>query len=156
MSGMVDLAIDREIVIDAPADVVWRTITEPEQIEQWFADHVELDVRPGGAGTFVFDNRGGDRVVTVPVVVEAVDPPHRLAFRWSHPEGRSPVAGNSMLVEFLLTVEGAERTRLRVVETGIEEVQWPDDEKARYAEDHRRGWSVHMGRLADRLGGARA
>ena len=42
---MTDLTIEREIVIDAPADVVWRTITEPEQIAQWFADRVELELR---------------------------------------------------------------------------------------------------------------
>ena len=152
MTNMTDLTIEREIVIEAPAEVVWRTITEPAQIVRWFADRVEIDLRPGGAGTFVFDNQGPNGVVSAPIVVEAVDRPHRFAFRWRHPEGHSPVAGNSMLVEFLLTAEGAERTRLRVVETGIGVVAWPDDEKARYAEDHRQGWSVHFRRLGDLLG----
>ena len=109
---MTDLTIEREILIEAPADVVWRTITEPDQIVQWFADRVQLDLRPGGAGTFVFENRATSSEVTAPLVVEAVEPPQRFAFRWSHPEGQSPVAGNSMLVEFLLTAEGNERTRL--------------------------------------------
>jgi hypothetical protein len=35
--------IEREIVIDAPVEVVWRTITEPDQISQWFADKVDLE-----------------------------------------------------------------------------------------------------------------
>ena len=149
---MTDLTIEREILIEAPADVVWRTITEPDQIEQWFADRVELDLSPGGGGTFVFEDSATSKAVTAPIVVEAVEPPHRFAFRWSHPEGQSPMAGNSMLVEFLLTAEGDERTRLRVVETGIELVSWTDDEKARYAEDHRHGWSVHTARLGRLLG----
>ena len=149
---MADLTIEREIVIEAPLEVVWRTITEPDQIEQWFAKQVELDLGPGGAGTLVFDSRTTSKEVTAPIVVEAVEPPHRFAFRWSHPEGESPVAGNSMLVEFLLTAESAERTRLRVVETGFELLAWPDDEKARYAEDHRQGWSVHVGKLREFLG----
>lgn len=149
---MTDLAIEREIVIEAPADVVWRTITEPDQIEQWFADRVQLDLRPGGAGTFVFEDSATSSEVTAPLVVEAVEPPRRFAFRWSHPEGQAPVAGNSMLVEFLLTVEGVERTRLRVVETGIDLVPWSDEDKARYVEDHRHGWSVHIGRLGDLFG----
>ena len=34
--------IEREIVIDAPVEVVWRTITEPDQITEWFADTVDL------------------------------------------------------------------------------------------------------------------
>ena len=46
MSGLV---IDREVLIEAPAEVVWRTITEPDQITQWFASRVELVVEPGGA-----------------------------------------------------------------------------------------------------------
>ena len=29
------LQIEREVVIDAPVDVVWRTVTEPQQISQW-------------------------------------------------------------------------------------------------------------------------
>ena len=148
---MTDLRIEREILIEAPAEVVWRTITEPDQIEQWFADQVQLDLRPGGAGTLVFQDAPTTKV-SAPIVIEAVEPSHRFAFRWSHPEGESPAAGNSMLVEFLLTAEGDERTRLRVVETGIDLVSWPDEEKARYAEDHRHGWSVHTTRLGELLG----
>ena len=148
MSTVTDLTIERAILIEAPADVVWRTVTEPAQIEQWFADRVELDLRPGGAGTFTFDDHG----VRAPLVVEAVEPPHRFAFRWSHPEGQSPVAGNSTLVELLLTAESDERTLLRVVETGLDLIAWSDDEKARFAEDHREGWSLHVGRLGDLLG----
>ena len=152
MTKVTDLAIEREILIEAPADVVWRTITEPDQIERWFADRVQLDLRPGGAGTFVFDDSATSKQVTAPLVIEAVEPPRRFAFRWSHPQGQPPVAGNSVLVEFLLTVEGDERTRLRVVETGIDLVSWSDEDKARYVDEHRRGWSVHTGRLGDRLG----
>jgi uncharacterized protein YndB with AHSA1/START domain len=152
MSTVTDLTIEREILIEAPADVVWRTITEPAQIEQWFADRVELDLRPGGADTFVFEDRATSKEMSAPLVVDAVQPPHRFAFRWSHPEGQSPVAGNSTLVEFLLTAESDERTRLRVVETGLDLVSWSDDEKQRFADDHRHGWSLHIGRLGDLLG----
>src|SRR5246127_1344043 len=97
--------IEREIVIDAPIDVVWRTITEPDQISLWFADKVELEVKPGARGYLGFGDEGG------PVVVETVDPPTRFSFRWNHPAGEEPVVGNSMLVEFTLTPEDAERTR---------------------------------------------
>jgi hypothetical protein len=49
------------------------------------------------------------------------------------------VAGNSMLVEFTLTPEGDERTRLRVAESGHELLDWPDAEKQRYADEHQEG-----------------
>jgi uncharacterized protein YndB with AHSA1/START domain len=43
---MPGLMIDREVLIEAPAEVVWRTITEPDQVSQSFADRVELVVEP--------------------------------------------------------------------------------------------------------------
>jgi uncharacterized protein YndB with AHSA1/START domain len=51
MSGLV---IDREVLIEAPAEVVWRTITEPDQITRWFADRVDLVVEPGAHGYMGF------------------------------------------------------------------------------------------------------
>jgi uncharacterized protein YndB with AHSA1/START domain len=138
---MPGLMIDRDILIEAPAEVVWRTITEPAQMSQWFADRVDLVVEPGAHGYMEFGDQGG------PVVVETVDPPNRFSFRWNHPHGEEPVAGNSMLVEFTLTQEDAERTRLRVTETGHESRSWPDAEKQRYADEHQEGWGEFLDRL---------
>jgi uncharacterized protein YndB with AHSA1/START domain len=144
------LRIDQEVVIEAPVEVVWRTITEPDQITQWFANRVELDPHPGGRGLFEFDNESGTPHVAA-VVVEDVEPPTRFSFRWGHPDGAEPAAGNSVLVEFTLVPEGSERTRLRVKESGLDELAWPEDEKATYAEDHRGGWAGFIGRLAGLL-----
>ncbi len=142
---MPSLRIDREVLIEAPVDVVWRTITEPAQMSQWFASRVDLVVEPGAHGYMVFGDQGG------PVVVETVDPPTRFSFRWNHPRGEEPAAGNSMLVEFTLTPEDAERTRLRVTETGHELMPWPDAEKQRYADEHQGGWTEFLDRLATLL-----
>jgi uncharacterized protein YndB with AHSA1/START domain len=136
------LVIEREILIEAPAEVVWRIITEPGQMTQWFADRVELVVEPGAHGYLGFGDQGG------PVVVEAVEPPTRFAFRWNYPDGEEPAPGNSMLVEFTLTPEGPERTRLRVTESGHELRTWPDAEKQRYADEHQDGWGEFLDRLA--------
>jgi uncharacterized protein YndB with AHSA1/START domain len=139
---MPGLRIEREVLIEAPADVVWRTITEPGQLSQWFADRVDLVVEPGAHGYLQFGDQGG------PVVVETVDPPARFSFRWNYPSGEEPVAGNSMLVEFTLTPEGDERTRLRVAESGHELLGWPDAEQARYADEHQGGWVEYLDALA--------
>ena len=148
---MADLTIQREILVEAPVDVVWQTITEPAHITEWFADRVELDVRPGGEGTFVFDEHARTELTKVAIAVETVDPPRRFAFRWGHPDGVAAVPENSVLVTFTLTSEGEARTRLRVVETGLERTGWPEDELARYADDHREGWAHHLGRLEARF-----
>jgi uncharacterized protein YndB with AHSA1/START domain len=146
---MTDRTIAREILIEAPTEVVWLTITEPDQIARWFADRVELDLRPAGEGKLAFDDDAAAKTTTVPVVVESVDPPHRLSFRWSHPEGEAPTPANSVLVRFTLTAEGEERTRLRVEETGLDGLGWSDEAQDAFAEDHNHGWSYHFGRLAE-------
>jgi uncharacterized protein YndB with AHSA1/START domain len=138
---MAELQIEREVVIDAPVAVVWRTITEPAQIRQWFADRVELELEPGGRGLMGFEDRA------FPFVVEAVEPPTRFSFRWNHPDGEEPAAANSTLVEFTLVGEG-ERTRLRVIESGLELLAWPVGDKEHFADEHRGGWAMFMDRLA--------
>lgn len=139
---MPGLAIEREVVIEAPAEVVWHTITEPDQMSLWFADRVDLVVEPGAQGYMQFGDQGG------PVVVETVDPPTRFSFRWNHPRDEEPVVGNSMLVEFTLVPEGEQRTRLRVIESGHELREWPDAERQRYADEHGAGWGEFFDRLA--------
>ncbi len=150
---MANFEIERDVVIDAPVEVVWRTITEPDQISRWFADRVELVAEPGGHGAMYF----GDEGEGGPLVVEVVQAPTRFSFRWNHPAGEEPVAGNSLLVEFTLAAEGSERTRLRVVESGLDLLAWPAAEKERYAGEHNGGWATFLGRLAgllaDRTGG---
>jgi uncharacterized protein YndB with AHSA1/START domain len=138
---MAGLVIEREVLIEAPAEVVWRTITEPDQMSQWFADRVDLVVEPGAHGYMQFGDQGG------PVVVETVDPPVRFSFRWNHPREEEPAAGNSMLVEFNLTRESDELTRLRVTESGHELRDWPEAEKQRYCDDHQDGWGGFLERL---------
>jgi uncharacterized protein YndB with AHSA1/START domain len=139
---MADLVIDRDVLIDAPPDVVWHVVTEPDQMSRWFADQVDLVIEPGAHGYLKFGDQGG------PVVVEVVDPPARFSFRWNYPGGEEPVVGNSILVEFTLTPEGDERTRLRVTESGHELRDWPDAEKQRYADEHQHGWGEFLDRLA--------
>ncbi len=147
---MTGLLIEREILIEAPAEVVWRTITEPDQMSQWFADRVDLVVEPGAHGYMGFGDQGG------PVVVETVDPPARFSFRWNHPREEEPVVGNSMLVEFTLTPDGDERTLLRVTESGHEVRDWPEAERQRYADEHQEGWGEFLDRLAGVLAGRRS
>ncbi len=142
---MPGLAIERDILIDAPAEVVWRTITEPDQMSLWFADRVDLVVQPGARGYLQFGDQGG------PVVVDTVDPPARFSFRWNFPGGEEPAPGNSMLVEFTLTPEGGERTRLRVTESGHDLMPWPAAEKQRYADEHQEGWGDFLDRLAQAI-----
>ena len=148
MIRTIPTSIERDIFIEAPIDIVWRTVTEPELIPLWFSDAVEIEVQPGGHGELVFTDRATTKQVTAPIVVQVVEAPTTFSFRWGHADGVEPTAANSMLVEFTLQPEG-DKTRLQVVETGHVVMDWPDDQKATYAADHAHGWEVHLGRLQD-------
>ena len=143
---MTEYRIEREVVIEAPVDVVWHTITEPDQIARWFADRVDLEAKAGSRGTVAFDNPEGESTIAA-LVVEAVEPLSLFSFRWGHSEGQEPEAGNSLLVEFRLAQEGDERTRLRVLERGLDFLDWPDGDKRQYAVEHGSGWGTFLDRL---------
>jgi uncharacterized protein YndB with AHSA1/START domain len=135
--------IEREIVIDAPLEVVWAVVTEPEHIGSWFSDSAELELRPDGKGTLVWNEHGA-----FPLLVERVEPPYSVAYRWARPAGAEPRAGNSTLVEFTLSEEG-ERTRLRVVESGFAELEEAEEEKAKHFRENTHGWERELGELRE-------
>ena len=98
------MEVVREIVFPSSPDEVWEALTEPDQLEEWFANDVELDPRPGGAGVFRWDD-GEERHATVVVA----EPGERLVLDWDE-EGE---------VEFTLE-EVEDGTRLLVRETSPE------------------------------------
>jgi uncharacterized protein YndB with AHSA1/START domain len=140
--------IEREIEIDAPVEVVWRTITEPELIRTWFSDVADIEARPGAVGSLTF-RADTDAPHIVGVAVVAADRPHRFSYRWTYPPGERATETNSTLVTFTLVADGAERTRLRVVESGVDQLDLSDDEKQKFLDDHRHGWQVQGDRLRD-------
>jgi uncharacterized protein YndB with AHSA1/START domain len=140
---MVPEQIEREILIEAPLEVVWAIVTEPEHVGAWFSDSAQIDLRPGGEATLTWERYGSVRAV-----VEKVEPPHLFSFRWARPVGAEPGKGNSTLVEFSLSAEG-ESTRLRVVESGFPKLEQSEEEKAKYAEENTQGWELELGELGE-------
>jgi uncharacterized protein YndB with AHSA1/START domain len=103
--------VEREIVLGAPPEEVWEALTDPEQLEKWFANDVEFDLDRGGV--FRWDD-GEVRHA----VVEEVDAGRRLAIRWW-----DPAAPDESAVTF--TLEEAEAgTRLVVTETASCDWVW--------------------------------
>jgi uncharacterized protein YndB with AHSA1/START domain len=107
-------SVRREIVFPEPRESVWRAVTDADRLEEWFANEVELDLRPGGSGRFRWGD-GSAREATV----ETVDPERRFAFRWRDAEGDDP----ETLVELTLE-DDPEGTRLVVVEAPTESGEW--------------------------------
>src|SRR3954467_9421916 len=123
---MVPDQIEREILIQAPVEVVWAVVTEPEHISGWFSDSVDLDLRPGGEAELRWNGHG-----TVRGRVERVEPPHFFSFRWVLRAGPDIDEDNSALGGYSLGAEG-DSPRLTVVESGFRDLAGPDDEKERH------------------------
>ena len=109
---MVPDRVEREILIDAPIDVVWAVITDPAHVSGWFGETAEIDLRPGGRITHAWKEEGG--LTEEHGIVEEVEPPHYFSYRWIRGAEAEAREDNSTLVEFRLTVDGGD-TRLRVV-----------------------------------------
>ncbi len=105
------MEVVREVVFDAPPDEVWEALTDPERLEEWFANDVDFDLDRGG----VFRWEDGE---VRHAVVEEIEPERRLAIRWWDPS--SPEESQ---VTFTLD-ETEEGTRLVVTETGSAEWAW--------------------------------
>ena len=95
------MEVEREVFLDAPPAEVWEALTDEEQLEDWFANDVDLDLRPGGGASFRWSN-GEERHATV----TEVDHERRLTFEWDD-EGE---------VELTLD-DDVDGTRLTVVES---------------------------------------
>src|SRR5882724_9328233 len=143
--------IEKEVVLRAPLDRVWRAISDADEFGRWFG--VRFD-GPFVAGTSVTG------VITPTTVDEdvaraqephagksdiwqivAVEPQQRLAFRW-HPYAVDPCTDYSQepttLVEFTLA-EINDGVLLRIVESGFDKI--PVERRATAFEHNSEGWT---------------
>ena len=111
--GVTMEAVEREVVLPASPEEVWPAVSQSEQISAWFGAVAQLDLRPGGRGVFRWRD-GTERSV----LVEEVEPPRRLSFRWlpfQRTAANEIVTVPSTRVDITLE-QVAEGTRLRVRE----------------------------------------
>jgi uncharacterized protein YndB with AHSA1/START domain len=126
--------ITRTIDLAAPVERVWRAVSDADELARWFPNRSAiLTLEPGGTGLFVWD--GSD---PFPIVVEALDAPHYLAWSWGHESTQSATT----LVEWRLE-ETPTGTRLTVTESGI---RTPE-----HFADNAQGWDEELAQLVDLL-----
>ncbi len=141
--------IEREVLVPAEIERVWRALTSPEELAQWFGDGAELDLRVGGAAKFSWSEYGE----SWEAVVQVVDPPNRFAYRWAVTSDTRVEDSPSTVVEFTLsTVDGG--TMVRVVETGFASL--PDEIYKRSLDENTSGWKAEVEDLVNYLSGDRA
>ncbi|MET9736410.1 SRPBCC domain-containing protein [Streptomyces sp. NPDC006458] len=93
MTGEGELRLQMQRVLTAPRSVVFRALTQPEELAKWWGPDgfttpsVGNDLRPGGGYRIAMQPPEGDLFYLVGEFLE-VDPPERLSytFRWEDPD----------------------------------------------------------------------
>lgn len=121
---------EMEIEIDAPADLVWKAVSEGEGIARWFVPDAE--VTPGVGGSIRL-SWGPGMEGTAPITVW--EPGKRLAWREEH-------GGRPKVIE--LSIEGSGgKTKLRLVHSGFgADASFDAEYESTYG-----GWTVYLAML---------
>ena len=135
-------SVRRSIRINAPVEKVWRAVTEPAQISQWFGKASFEGTGAGALGPLTWPDRD-----PIPVRIEAMDEPRMVSYRWSNDDASDIVPAQldertSTVFTFTLEATG-DATQLTVLETGFEFTSDP----AANLESHRGGWNGELDKL---------
>src|SRR5919106_5328575 len=90
--------VERQIELEATPEEVWRELDDPRRLGEWLGARVELDLEPGGTGTFSFP--GGETRRARVVDFEAG---RRISFAWGPV---TPVAGPPTTVTIMVEPAG--------------------------------------------------
>jgi uncharacterized protein YndB with AHSA1/START domain len=71
------MEITRDILLPTTREDAWDALTDPDRLEEWFANEVSLDLREGGAAEFRWDDGDVRRAA-----VETVREEELLVLRW--------------------------------------------------------------------------
>lgn len=143
--------IEKEVLLRAPLDRVWRAISDADEFGRWFGVRFDGPFVAGTSVTGVITPTEVDEAVAAMQEpysgqpdtwqIVAVEAPHRLAFRW-HPfavdQDSDYSAEPTTLVEFSLS-ESADGVLLRIVESGFDAI--PAARRASAFEANSEGWA---------------
>lgn len=127
--------VRKELELSAPIERVWAALTTPEGLLGWFpTERAEIALRAGGRLLLAWPDDADEGIL------ETVEPPNRLVFRW-RPAGRdSPYTRVSFALEDL-----GGTTRLTLVESGFASL--PDQIHQQSWEGNDRGWAEELAEL---------
>ncbi len=132
--------IDRTIEIGAKPEHVWRALTSPADLSEWFQVTIEGEIAPGNEVwmTSVHPGHTGQRFS---VRFVEMTPPRHFVWQW-HPGAVDPKVDYSRepwtTVTFTLEPSG-NGTRLTVSETGFNEISLA--RRAKVYGDNNQGWA---------------
>ncbi|GAC34544.1 SRPBCC family protein [Paraglaciecola polaris] len=139
--------IQREIIINASKERIYRAIATPEQVVLWFPETLDGDLAVGQQPILGFGEYGKNQIY----IVQAT-PHDYFAYRWV--PGANNFIGDvrsvpNTLVEFRIYEESSGSCKLVLTETGFAEL--PSEMMAAAFEQNSGGWDFMLGRLVTYL-----
>lgn len=142
--------IQRQVVLRAPLDRVWRAITDAEQFGRWFGvrfdgpftagEPVGATITPTVVDEQVAKRQEPHAGVTSTWQIVAIEPRRRFAYRWQPCGGEPDIEGGpTTLVEFVLA-ETPDGVLLTVTESGFDAI--PAARRAASFEANSEGWAI--------------
>ncbi len=156
--------IEKQILLRASVERVWRALTDPDEFATWFGIRVDGPFQPGARmrGTIVgtsvdpavAEAQRQHAGIPFEFTIDRMEPPRLFSYRW-HPHAIEPGADYSdepaTLIVFTLepTPEGV---LLTVTESGFDQI--PLERRAKAFEANDQGWGIVLGLIEKHLAGA--
>ena len=123
---------------NAPVAVVWKAITDKDQMKEWYFDLAEFKPEVGFEFQFYGQGREGEKYLHLCQVKEVI-PEKKIAYSWRYDDH----PGDS-LVSFELSAEG-DKTKLKLTHTGLE--NFADNGSSFTKASFTEGWTMLIGTL---------
>lgn len=134
---------EHTLTIEAPPEVIWEAITDPEALTRWFPFEADVQPGPGGVIRYAWGN------LECVCRIEAWEPPRHLRTTWmEHAVGQEgpSVERGRLAVDWSVEGQGG-RTVLRLVHSGFgANKRWEDE-----YDGTRRGWAFELRSLRQYL-----
>lgn len=146
--------IEKQILLRAPAERVWRALSDSTEFGSWFGMKFENPFSPGArmAGVILPTTVNAEVAAAqkpyegtpFELIIESMEPEHLFSFRW-HPGAIDKNVDYSVepatLVAFRLET-AADGVMLTVTESGFEQI--PLERRAKVVEANEGGWTMAM------------
>ena len=134
--------VRKTIVLDASPEVVFKALTDEQELVQWMPNQAKFDARVGGE--YEFKYHWADRNVdgTVRGKVLELTPNKRLTYTWDSQRSDYKGHRSESKITWILDELPDGKTRLTLIHSGMSKQS---------REDTERGWSYYLGRLAGRV-----
>lgn len=132
--------IEKSITIKASVDEIWRSLTDSEELENWWGDGILLEPRVGGSFREPWEDDDG-KIQLASGQVTAVKVKKEISFTWQEKDWPKEA-----LTQCSFAIE--DKGKLRVLT--LKHLGWeslPAESRAKFFKDFQIGWGYHMKEL---------